>query len=99
MFCSEVCKAHRKDQEICQMVLDLMAKLTPHLQRGSDVSNLVCEQLNDNRKRILHMFGVFWKHADKAYNAQTQLAIVRCLISFIQVRLGVLVFSVLLTVV
>jgi hypothetical protein len=81
MFFSETCKVHRKDQEVCEMVVDSVSKLVPHLECVGNVT----EAMTDNRNRVVQMIRIFWKLADKMYNCRTQSAIFRCLIAFIRV--------------
>ena len=85
LFCSEVSKSHRRDQDVAAMVLDMTSRLIPHLHAASERAECCMETVANTRTTLVNTFGVYWTKRGDFYNLATRCAIVRCMTDFILV--------------
>jgi len=85
LFCSEVSKSHRRDQDVAAMVLDMTCQLIPHLHAASERAECCTETVTNSCTTLVNTFGVYWTKRGDLYNPATRCAIVRCMTNFILV--------------
>ncbi|XP_076466353.1 serine-protein kinase ATM-like [Babylonia areolata] len=72
---SRVVRVHRHDQELCCLVLSLLALVCPHL---ADPDDLPSQSRLDFREMLLHWISAFWR-LQSDYNSQVRLSLAKCM--------------------
>ncbi|XP_070188647.1 serine-protein kinase ATM-like [Littorina saxatilis] len=72
-----VAKAQRQDQEVCCLVLSLVALAAPHL---ADPDDLPSQTRLDCREILLHLISAFWRlQSEGNYNSHVRLSLAKCM--------------------
>ncbi|KAL3883922.1 hypothetical protein ACJMK2_030148 [Sinanodonta woodiana] len=78
-----VAKAHRRDQEMCCVTIELLTALVPHLADKDDLPSHVRKEC---RNIVLHLVEAFWQLQEKGdYTSEVRLAISKCVHSLIKI--------------
>ena len=82
-----MCKDHSKDQDVCCLVLQLLAKLVPHLCAAEAAGQRVSESTIESRDIALGLLAVFWRRSRSSsqYSRRMRMAVAQCVTVFAQV--------------